>query len=79
MKDQQSYISISLDYLTYLSLKPVYPTIGGENFHVYRVQIIGKLICKSKNRIFLSGSFHHPSRQRKLINLTNARADCDFA
>ena len=29
-------------------LKPVHPTMVGENFQIYDVQITGKCICKSK-------------------------------
>ena len=34
------------------SHKAVYPTVDGEKFHIYAVQIIGKCIYESKNWIY---------------------------
>ena len=40
-------MSLSPEYLKYLSLKCVKTTMVGGNFHIYDVQITGKCICQS--------------------------------
>ena len=42
-----SFFRIYVDF----SLKPVYPTMVGDKFQIDGVQITGKCICESKNRI----------------------------
>ena len=56
-----------------LSLKCVYPTMIGEKFQIYVVQITGKCICQSNiyhafpGKNSLPGSYHHPTGRGKLL------------